>query len=69
MECNHSISDILTGKVVVITGAASGIGRASAIGAARHGAKAVIVSDVTEAPRRPVRSQRSVCPHDSALPM
>jgi NADP-dependent 3-hydroxy acid dehydrogenase YdfG len=41
-------SDILNGKVVVVTGASSGIGRAIAIGAARHGAKAVIVSDVTE---------------------
>ncbi|QDW37887.1 SDR family oxidoreductase [Bradyrhizobium sp. KBS0727] len=45
------MSDILNGKVVVVTGASSGIGRAIAIGAARHGAKAVIVSDVTETPR------------------
>ena len=37
-------------KVVLVTGAASGIGRAIAISAARHGAKAVIVSDVTETP-------------------
>lgn len=42
------MSDILKGKVVIVTGAASGIGRAIAIGAARHGAKAVIVSDITE---------------------
>jgi NAD(P)-dependent dehydrogenase (short-subunit alcohol dehydrogenase family) len=45
------MSNILKDKVVVVTGASSGIGRAIAIGAARHGAKAVIVSDVTETPR------------------
>src|ERR1700758_372400 len=44
------MSDILKGKVVLVTGAASGIGRAIAISAAQHGAKAVIVSDVTETP-------------------
>jgi NAD(P)-dependent dehydrogenase (short-subunit alcohol dehydrogenase family) len=42
------VSDILKGKVVIVTGAASGIGRAISIGAAQHGAKAVIVSDITE---------------------
>ena len=45
------MSDLLQGKVVLVTGAASGIGRAIAVAAARHGAKAVIVSDVTETPR------------------
>lgn len=45
------MTDLLAGKVVVVTGAASGIGRAIAIAAARHGARAVVVSDVTEAPR------------------
>lgn len=45
------MSNLLQGKVVVVTGAASGIGRAIAIGAARHGAKAVFVSDVTETAR------------------
>ncbi len=45
------MSDILRGKVVVVTGASSGLGRATSIAAARHGAKAVIVSDVTETPR------------------
>ena len=45
------MSDILNDKVVIVTGAASGIGRAIAIVAAKHGAKAVIVSDVTETPR------------------
>ncbi len=44
-------SNILGGKTVVVTGGASGIGRAVAIRAAEHGAKAVIVSDITEAPR------------------
>ncbi|TPK92564.1 SDR family oxidoreductase [Mesorhizobium sp. B2-4-17] len=45
------MSDILKGKVVVVTGASSGIGRAIALKAAEHGAKAVIVSDITETPR------------------
>ena len=42
---------ILDDKVVVVTGASSGIGRAIAIRAAEHGARAVLVSDLTEAPR------------------
>jgi NAD(P)-dependent dehydrogenase (short-subunit alcohol dehydrogenase family) len=45
------MSDILNNKTVVVTGASSGIGRAIAIAAAKHGAKAVIVSDITETPR------------------
>lgn len=45
------MSDILKDKTVVVTGASSGIGRAIAIAAARHGARAVIVSDITETPR------------------
>ena len=45
------MSGILKGKVVVVTGASSGIGRAIALKAAEHGAKAVIVSDVVEIPR------------------
>jgi NAD(P)-dependent dehydrogenase (short-subunit alcohol dehydrogenase family) len=45
------LSDILTGKVVVVTGASSGIGRAIAVAAARHGAKAVIASDISDTPR------------------
>lgn len=45
------MGDLLKDKVVVVTGAASGIGRAIAIAAAQHAAKAVIVSDVTETPR------------------
>lgn len=45
------MSNILNGKVVVVTGASSGIGRAIAIRAAEHGAKVVISSDVTETPR------------------
>jgi NAD(P)-dependent dehydrogenase (short-subunit alcohol dehydrogenase family) len=45
------MSDILNDKVVIVTGASSGIGRAIAIRAAEHGAKAVIVADITEAPR------------------
>ncbi|EEF60074.1 SDR family oxidoreductase [Pedosphaera parvula] len=45
------MSELLKGKVMIVTGASSGIGRAIAIAAARHGAKAVIVSDIAEAPR------------------
>ncbi|QBE65392.1 SDR family oxidoreductase [Pseudoduganella lutea] len=45
------MSNLLEDKVVIVTGAASGIGRAIAISAARHGAKAVLVSDIAELPR------------------
>lgn len=45
------MSDILKDKVVIVTGGASGLGRATAIASARHGARAVIVSDITETPR------------------
>ncbi|WP_115576220.1 SDR family NAD(P)-dependent oxidoreductase [Xanthomonas campestris] len=54
------MTDLLAGKVVVVTGAASGIGRAIAVAAARHGAKAVVVSDVSEAPREGGESTTSV---------
>ena len=49
-------TNILTGKVVVVTGAASGIGKAVAVQAARHGAKAIIVSDLNAEPREGGRS-------------
>ncbi|MFE1199877.1 SDR family NAD(P)-dependent oxidoreductase [Streptomyces olivaceoviridis] len=45
------MSGILDGKVAVVTGASSGIGRAIAVGAAEHGAKAVVVADRDETPR------------------
>lgn len=45
------MSDILAGKIVVVTGASSGIGRAIALRVASHGAGAVIVSDIQEDPR------------------
>ncbi|WP_230532874.1 SDR family NAD(P)-dependent oxidoreductase [Microvirga roseola] len=44
-------SNILAGKTVLVTGGCSGIGQAIAVAAARHGAKAVIVSDTTDSPR------------------
>jgi NAD(P)-dependent dehydrogenase (short-subunit alcohol dehydrogenase family) len=45
------MSNLLNGKVVVVTGASSGIGRAIATRAAEHGARAIIISDLTESPR------------------
>lgn len=45
------MTDILKGKTVVVTGAANGLGRAIALAAARHGAKAVVAADLDEAPR------------------
>lgn len=45
------MSNILENKTVIVTGGSSGIGRAIALAAARHGAKAVIVSDIVETPR------------------
>ena len=45
------MSTILGNKTVIVTGGSSGIGRAIALAAARHGAKAVIVSDIVETPR------------------
>ncbi|MCA1552281.1 SDR family oxidoreductase [Bradyrhizobium sp. BRP19] len=45
------MSNILESKSVIVTGGSSGIGRAISLAAARHGAKAVIVSDIVETPR------------------
>lgn len=42
---------MLEGKVVVVTGGASGIGRGIALAAARHGAKAVVIGDLNREPR------------------
>ena len=42
---------LLDGAVVVVTGAASGNGRGIALAAARHGARAVVVADVSRDPR------------------
>ena len=39
----------LNGKIIVVTGAASGIGRALALRFAAEGAKAVVCADVNEA--------------------
>lgn len=42
---NHAVAEDLTGKIAAITGAGSGIGRATALLLARHGAK-IHVADV-----------------------
>ena len=45
-------SNRLQGKVALITGAASGLGRAIALKYAAHGAKLVVIADLTEQPSR-----------------
>ena len=45
------MTGMLHGKVVVVTGGSSGIGRGVALSALRHGAKAVVVGDLNETPR------------------
>lgn len=45
------MAGLVDGKVAVVTGAASGIGRAAAFALAREGARAVIVADVRKDPR------------------
>lgn len=42
---------LLTGKVVAITGSSNGIGRAIALAAARHGARAVVLADLERVTR------------------
>lgn len=45
------MAGLVEGKVAVVTGAASGIGRAAAMALSREGAKAVIIADVRKDPR------------------
>jgi L-rhamnose 1-dehydrogenase len=42
--------NLLAGKLVVVTGGASGIGRAISVAAARHGAKTVVIADLRSDP-------------------
>jgi NAD(P)-dependent dehydrogenase (short-subunit alcohol dehydrogenase family) len=48
MAPNGPASNLLEGKVVVVTGASGGIGRTIAIRAAVHVAEAVIAADIRE---------------------
>ncbi len=50
MEIRTSAPDTLAGKVAVVTGASTGLGRGIAAAFARHGAR-VVVGDITEEPR------------------
>jgi NAD(P)-dependent dehydrogenase (short-subunit alcohol dehydrogenase family) len=45
------MTGLLDGKVVVVTGGASGIGRGIALAAAHHGAAAVVIGDLVENPK------------------
>jgi NAD(P)-dependent dehydrogenase (short-subunit alcohol dehydrogenase family) len=45
------VSGLLAGRIAVITGAASGIGRETALAMAVHGASAVVVADLRAEPR------------------
>jgi NAD(P)-dependent dehydrogenase (short-subunit alcohol dehydrogenase family) len=54
------VTGLLAGRVAVITGAASGIGRATALAFAAHGAAGIVVADVRDAPReggRPIAAE------------
>lgn len=45
------MTNMLEGKVVVVTGGASGIGRGIALAAVNHGARGVVIGDLDENPR------------------
>jgi NAD(P)-dependent dehydrogenase (short-subunit alcohol dehydrogenase family) len=45
------VTGLLAGRVAVVTGAASGIGRRTALAFAEHGARAVVVADLRPEPR------------------
>ncbi|HRY35975.1 MAG TPA: SDR family NAD(P)-dependent oxidoreductase, partial [Smithellaceae bacterium] len=47
----------VTGKVIVVTGAASGIGRGLCLRFSREGAKAIVAADVNEAGARAVADE------------
>jgi NAD(P)-dependent dehydrogenase (short-subunit alcohol dehydrogenase family) len=54
------VTGLLAGRVAVITGAASGIGRATALAFAAHGAAGIVIADIRDAPReggRPVAAE------------
>ncbi|MXO73025.1 glucose 1-dehydrogenase [Alteraurantiacibacter buctensis] len=45
------MTGMLDGKVIIVTGGSSGIGRGIALAAVAHGAKAVVIGDLAEEPR------------------
>jgi NAD(P)-dependent dehydrogenase (short-subunit alcohol dehydrogenase family) len=61
------VTGILKAKTVIITGGSSGIGRGIALAAARHGAKVVIIGDLTDKPREGGETTASLLAADTQV--